>query len=125
MRTGAFAGLLLMAVAGCGGDKAPPVPPEHARAFAVCQGMMRELYEDWRKRHRKEMSPAEFARRIRFGELGSQGTAVRSLGGGVFEVQGWADRPNETRQKQGTFRGQFACTLRESWTEVAPTQVIG
>lgn len=71
------------------------------------------------------MSPAEFARRIRFSELGSEGTAVRALGGGVFEVQGWADRPNESTQKEGTFRGSFICTLRESWTEVAPTVVIG
>ena len=125
MRTRSIAGLLLVALAGCGGEEAAPVPPEHARAFAVCQGMMREKYESWRQRHRKEMSPAEFARRTRFGELGEEGTAVRSLGGGVFEVQGWADRPNETRQREGTFRGQFSCTLRESWTQAAPIQVIG
>jgi hypothetical protein len=124
MRTPYIAGLLMIAFAGCG-KEAPPIPPEHARAFAVCQGMMREMYESWRQRHRKEMSPAEFARRTRFGELGEEGTAVRSLGGGVFEVQGWADRPNETRQNEGTFRGQFACTLRESWTRTAPIQVIG
>lgn len=124
MRTACFA-VLLMALAGCGGEEAAPIPPEHARAFAVCQGMMRERYEDWRKVHRKEMSPAEFARRTTFGELGSEGTAVRSLGGGVFEVQGWAVRPNQTRQGEGTFRGQFACTLRESWTEAEPLRVIG
>lgn len=124
MRTPSIAGVLLVALAGCG-EEAVPIPPEHARAFAVCQGLMREQYETWRKRHRREMSPAEFARRTRFGELGEEGTAVRALGGGVFEVQGWADRPNETRQKEGTFRGQFACTLRESWTQAAPLQVIG
>jgi hypothetical protein len=125
MRTQSFAGLLLMALAGCGAEKEAPIPPEHARAFAVCQGMMRERYEEWRKVHRREMSPAEFARRTTFGELGSEGTAVRSLGGGVFEVQGWAERPNQTRQGEGSFRGHFACTLRESWTEAAPIQVIG
>jgi hypothetical protein len=125
MRTRSFAAVLLLTLAGCGGEEAVPIPPEHARAFAICQGMIRERYEEWRKIHRKAMSPAEFARRIRFGELGSEGTAVRGLAGGVFEVQGWADRPNGTRQKEGTFRGQFACTLRESWTEAAPTLVIG
>lgn len=125
MRTRALGGLLLAALAACGGEEAPPIPPEHARAFAVCQGTMRERYEDWRKIHRKEMSPAEFASRVRFGELGSEGTAVRALGGGVYEVQGWADRPNQSRQREGTFRGQFTCTLRESWTEAAPTVVVG
>jgi hypothetical protein len=124
MRTRFFAALLI-ALAACGGEEAPHIPPDHARAFAICQGTMRERYEEWRKIHRKEMSPAEFARRIRFGELGSEGTAVRALGRGVYEVRGWADRPNGSRQREGTFRGQFTCTLRESWTHAAPMQVVG
>lgn len=120
LRTGALLGSL----GACGGDPPPPVPPEHARAYAVCQAIMRDGYERWRKIHRKEMSAAEFGRRIRFAELGSDRVRIRSLGGGVYEVSAEAERPGETRQNN-IITGQFTCTLKESWTPVGHIISIG
>ena len=115
---------LLLTMVACTGAPPPAVPPEHARAYAVCQGIMRDGYEHWRRTHRKEMSAAEFSRRIRFAERGSDRVRIRNLGGGVYEVSAEAERPGETRQRS-IINGKFTCALKESWTQVGHIISIG
>ncbi len=83
---------------------------------------MKEVYEENRRVQRPDLTPAEFWRQVRFDALESDSVPVENLGKGLYRVkggaerparlrhggrfygriQGWADRPHQTRQKEGT-----------------------
>ena len=108
-------------LAGCRG--APPAPAENADAYAACQQLMRRNYEMWRQVHRRDLSPAEFGRQIHFADIAGDSATVKELGGGLFEVSAFADRPSS--DGKGLFRGSFRCTVRQTWTQEGGIIQIG
>jgi hypothetical protein len=113
--------LAAAAVAGC--RAAPAAEPENADAYAACQRLMLRNYELWRQIHRPDLAAADFARQVRFVDLAGDSATVRPLGGGVFEVSAYADRPSSTRK--GSFRGSFRCRVRQTWTQEGEIFQIG
>jgi len=116
---------VMVAAAAAAGCRAEPAgEPENADAYAACQQLMLRNYEIWRQIHRPDLTAAEFARRVHFTDLAGDSATVRPLGGGVYEVTAFADRPSRTN-KGGLFRGSFRCRVRQTWTQEGEILQIG
>ena len=108
--------------AGCRAE--PAAEPENADAYAACQQLMLRSYESWRQIHRPDLTAAAFARQVKFTDLAGDSATVRPLGGGVYEVSAYADRPSRAN-KGSVFRGSFRCRVRQTWTQEGEIIQIG
>lgn len=112
--------LLALSSPGACGSAAPDEPPEHARAYLACRGLMRRELEEWRQQQRRDLTPEEFQMQVRFAERESEDVSITTLEPGLYVVDLWAEYPSD-RFSKGPNRQRFVCRLRESWSKAGFT----